>query len=41
MSEAAKAVNGTQSTISRICNRAPRLHTHKGYKRKKVDDMIQ
>ena len=39
--EAARAVNGTESAISRICAGTPGLHTHKGYKWKIVDDIVQ
>ena len=39
--EAAKAVEGTPSAISRICSGAPGLHTHKGYIWKIVDDIVQ
>ena len=39
--EAARAVNGTSSAISRICSNAPGLHTHKGFKWKIVDDIVQ
>ena len=40
-SEAAKAVNGTPSAISRICSNTPGLHTHKNYYWKIVDDIVQ
>ena len=40
-SEAARAVNGTQSAISRICAGTPGLHTHKGFVWKIVDDIVQ
>lgn len=39
--EAARAVNGTSSAISRICSGSPGLHTHKGFKWKIVDDIVQ
>lgn len=39
--QAAKAVNGTSSAISRICSNTPGLHTHKGYVWKIVDDIVQ
>ena len=39
--EAARAVNGTQSAISRVCANTPGLHTHKGYIWKTVDDIVQ
>lgn len=39
--EAARSVNGTSSAISRICSGAKGLHTHKGYKWKIVDDIVQ
>ena len=39
--EAARAVNGTSSAISRICSNTPGLHTHKGFKWKIVDDTVQ
>ncbi len=39
--EAARAVNGTSSAISRICSNTPGLHTHKGYVWKIVDDIVQ
>lgn len=38
---AAIAVEGTPSAISRICSGAKGLHTHKGYKWKIVDDIVQ
>lgn len=40
-SEAARQVGGTESAISRICSNTPGLHTHKGYKWKIVDDIVQ
>ena len=39
--EAARAVNGTQSAISRICSGTPGLHTHKGFVWKIVDEIVQ
>lgn len=39
--EAARAVNGTQSAISRICSGTPGLHTHKGFIWKIVDEIVQ
>lgn len=39
--EAARAVNGTPSAISRICSGAPGLHTHKGYVWKLVEEIVQ
>lgn len=39
--EAARAVNGQQSSISRICGKVPGHKTHKGYKWKTVDDIVQ
>lgn len=39
--EAARAVDGTSSAISRICSNTPGLHTHKGFKWKIVDDIVQ
>lgn len=39
--EAARAVGGTSSAISRICSGVPGLHTHKGYKWKLVEDIVQ
>lgn len=39
--EAARCVNGTSSAISRICSGTKGLHTHKGYKWKIVDDIVQ
>lgn len=39
--EAARAVNGTQSAISRICSGTPGLHTHKGFVWKVVDEIVQ
>lgn len=38
---AAKAVNGTESAISRICAGKKGLHTHKGFVWKIVDDIVQ
>lgn len=39
--EAAEAVNGTPSAISRICSGTPGLHTHKGFVWKLVEDIVQ
>lgn len=39
--EAAIAVDGTPSAISRICSNTKGLHTHKGYVWKIVDDIVQ
>lgn len=39
--EAAKAVDGTPSAISRICSNTKGLHTHKGFKWKIVEDIVQ
>ena len=39
--EAARAVNGTSSAISRICSGANGLHTHKGFVWKVVEDIVQ
>ena len=39
--EAARAVNGTSSAISRICSGTPGLHTHKGFVWKIVEDIVQ
>lgn len=39
--EAARAVNGTSSAISRICAGHPQLHTHKGFVWKIVEDIVQ
>lgn len=39
--DAARAINGTSSAISRICSNTPGLHTHKGFKWKIVDDIVQ
>ena len=39
--EAAKAVEGTSSAISRICSGAKGLHTHKGFVWKIVDEIVQ
>ena len=39
--EAARAVNGTSSAISRICSNTPGLHTHKGFCWKIVDEIVQ
>lgn len=39
--EAARAVDGTSSAISRICAGHPQLHTHKGFVWKTVDDIVQ
>ena len=41
IAEAARAVNGTASAISRVCSGTAGTHTHKGFKWKIVDDMIQ
>lgn len=38
---AARAVDGTSSAISRICSGTPGLHTHKGFKWKIVEDIVQ
>lgn len=39
--EAARAVNGTPSAISRLCAGTVNLHTHKGFVWKIVDDIVQ
>lgn len=39
--EAARAVNGTPSAISRICSNTPGLHTHKGFYWRIVEDIVQ
>lgn len=39
--EAAKAVDGTPSAISRLCAGTVNLHTHKGFVWKIVDDIVQ
>ncbi len=39
--EAARAVDGTSSAISRICSNTPGLHTHKGFVWKIVEDIVQ
>lgn len=39
--EAARAVNGTSSAISRICSGTPGLHTHKGFVWELVEDIVQ
>lgn len=39
--DAARAVDGTSSAISRICSNTPGLHTHKGYRWKIVEDIVQ
>lgn len=39
--DAARAVNGTSSAISRICSNTPGLHTHKGFVWKIVEDIVQ
>lgn len=39
--EAARAVDGTASAISRICAGYPGLHTHKNYCWKIVDEIVQ
>lgn len=39
--EAARAVNGTSSAISRICSGTPGLHTHKGFVWKIVEEIVQ
>lgn len=39
--EAARAVKGTSSAISRICSGTPGLHTHKNFRWKLADDIVQ
>lgn len=39
--EAAKAVDGTESAISRVCAGKPGLHTHKGFVWRTVDEIVQ
>lgn len=39
--DAARAVDGTSSAISCICSETPYLHTHKGYRWKIVDEIVQ
>lgn len=39
--DAAKAVNGTPSAISRICSGTPGLHTHKGFVWKIAEEIVQ
>lgn len=39
--DAAEAVNGTPSAISRICSGTPGLHTHKGFVWKTVEEIVQ
>lgn len=39
--EAARAVDGTSSAISRICSGTRGLHTHKGFVWKIVDEIVQ
>lgn len=39
--QAAKAVEGTSSAISRVCAGKPGLHTHKGFIWKIVEDIVQ
>lgn len=39
--EAARAVEGTSSAISRLCAGTVNLHTHKGFVWKIVDDIVQ
>ncbi len=39
--EAARAVDGTPSAISRICSGTPGLHTHKGFVWELVDEIVQ